>query len=83
MRDAGITQDVVAERCVIHRTYLSRIETGVANTSTTVASALGNTLNFEIRDLFMQIPVVKFTNPIFSRFGLVLTRRHSTQRPFG
>lgn len=52
-RDAGITQAVAAERCGIHRTYLSRIEAGVANSSITVASALANTLSFEIRDLFL------------------------------
>lgn len=51
-REAGLTQDVVSERCGIFRTYLSRIESGAANPTVTVLVALAATLNVEVQELF-------------------------------
>lgn len=52
--EAGLTQDIVAERCGIFRTYLSRIECGNANPTVTVLEALAGTLNVEVQELFEQ-----------------------------
>ena len=53
-KDAGLTQDVVAEHCGIFRTYLSRIENGTANPSVTVDAALATTLGVGVWDLFVE-----------------------------
>ncbi|NVO07909.1 MAG: helix-turn-helix transcriptional regulator [Rhodoferax sp.] len=53
-RGAGMTQDDLARRCGIFRTYLSRIENGTANTSITVLAALATSLNVKIQDLFIE-----------------------------
>lgn len=50
--EAGLTQDVVSERCGIFRTYLSRIECGNANPTVTVLVALAATLNVKVQELF-------------------------------
>ena len=52
--EAGLTQQALAERCGIYRTYLSRIESGDANPSIGVLIALANTLNIEIYKLFVE-----------------------------
>jgi transcriptional regulator with XRE-family HTH domain len=49
---AGATQDVLAERCGIYRTYLSRIEAGSANPTLVVLAALAQALNVRLCDLF-------------------------------
>lgn len=49
---AGATQDVLAERCGIYRTYLSRIEAGAANPTLVVLGALAAALNVRLCDLF-------------------------------
>jgi len=48
---AGLSQDAVAARCGIYRTYLSRIENGTANPSLSVVAALAVTLNVKISTL--------------------------------
>ena len=53
-KEAGLSQDVVAERCGIFRTYLSRIENGTANPSVTVIAALATTLGVGVWDLFVE-----------------------------
>lgn len=50
--DAGITQDELAERADLFRTYLSRIESGVANPSFTVLVALAAALEVDAGELF-------------------------------
>jgi transcriptional regulator with XRE-family HTH domain len=52
--EAGLTQQALAERCGIYRTYLSRIESGDANPSIGVLIALANTLNIEIYKFFVE-----------------------------
>lgn len=49
---AGATQDVLAERCGIYRTYLSRIEAGAANPTLVVLAALARALDARLCDLF-------------------------------
>jgi transcriptional regulator with XRE-family HTH domain len=53
-KEAGLSQDVVAEHCGIFRTYLSRIENGTANPSVTVVAALATTLGVGVWDLFVE-----------------------------
>ncbi len=48
----GLTQDALAERCGIYRTYLSRIEAGSANPTLVVMGALAAALNVRLCDLF-------------------------------
>ena len=49
-----MTQQVLAERSGIYRTYLSRIESGDANPSIGVLVALATTLNVEVHKLLME-----------------------------
>ena len=49
---AGLTQDVLSERCGIYRTYLSRIEAGSANPTLLVLIALASTLEVHVCVLF-------------------------------
>jgi len=49
---ASVTQDVLAERCGIYRTYLSRIEAGAANPTLVVLAALAAALNVRLSALF-------------------------------
>jgi transcriptional regulator with XRE-family HTH domain len=46
-KTAGLSQEVLAERCGIFRTYLSRIESGSANPSLVVLVTLAKALNVE------------------------------------
>ena len=43
----NISQEVLSQQCGIYRTYLSRIESGLANPSLLVIAALANALNIE------------------------------------
>ena len=49
---AGMTQDALAERCGIYRTYLSRIEAGTANPTIVVVAALASALKVPLDSLF-------------------------------
>jgi transcriptional regulator with XRE-family HTH domain len=51
---AGLTQDVLSERCGIYRTYLSRIEAGSANPTLLVLIALASTLDVHVSELFRE-----------------------------
>jgi transcriptional regulator with XRE-family HTH domain len=46
-KGAGLSQEVLAERCGIFRTYLSRIESGSANPSLVVLVTLAKALDVE------------------------------------
>jgi transcriptional regulator with XRE-family HTH domain len=48
----GLTQDDLAERCGLFRTYLSRIETGRANPTLTMIHALAASLGVPVIGLF-------------------------------
>lgn len=50
--DAGLTQEALAARCGIYRTYLSRIEAGMANPTILVVAALAVALHVPIDMLF-------------------------------
>lgn len=49
---SGLTQDDLAERCGLFRTYLSRIETGRANPTLTMIHALASSLGVPVVALF-------------------------------
>ena len=53
--EAGMTQDILSERCGIYRTYLSRIEAGSANPTLLILIALSASLDVPIGDLFEPI----------------------------
>lgn len=48
----GLTQEDLAERCGLFRTYMSRIETGAANPTLTMVHALATSLGVPIAALF-------------------------------
>ncbi len=50
---ANISQELLAERCGIYRTYLSRIESGAANPTLVVLVALASTLGIAPSELLM------------------------------
>lgn len=54
---AGMTQEDLAERCGLFRTYMSRIETGQANPTLTMIHALADSLDVPVDALFTQAPV--------------------------
>ncbi len=49
-----LTQDLLADRCGIYRTYLSRIEMGQANPTLLVLVALANALNVNPFELLVE-----------------------------
>jgi len=49
---SGMTQEDLAERCGLFRTYMSRIETGRANPTLTMIHALAGSLRVEVPALF-------------------------------
>ena len=51
--DREITQEELAEQVGVFRTYMSRIETGVANPSLTTIHALASALRVDISELFV------------------------------
>jgi transcriptional regulator with XRE-family HTH domain len=61
-----ITQEELAERVGVFRTYMSRIETGVANPTLTVIHALAESLGVAVPVLF-EAPSAKVVAPTRSR----------------
>ena len=55
---AHLSQDELAERCGIYRTYLSRIEGGTANPTLLVLVALVTALNVSLLDLVQEVDAV-------------------------
>ncbi len=53
-RGAGLSQETLAERCGIFRTYLSRIESGEANPTLVVLVSLATALNVDPHVLLLQ-----------------------------
>jgi transcriptional regulator with XRE-family HTH domain len=51
-----LTQDLLAERCGIYRTYLSRIEMGLANPTLLVLVALAHSLDVQPFELLVEPP---------------------------
>lgn len=54
---AGLTQEDLAERCGLFRTYMSRIETGQANPTLTMIHALAGALGVAAAQLLTDEPV--------------------------
>jgi transcriptional regulator with XRE-family HTH domain len=52
--EACMSQQVVADKFGIFRTYLSRVEHGQANLTITVLAALAESLKVDIKELFDQ-----------------------------
>ncbi|MDO8767378.1 MAG: helix-turn-helix transcriptional regulator [Burkholderiaceae bacterium] len=49
----AITQEELAERCGMFRTYMSRIESGLANPTLTALYTLADALQVDVVDLFV------------------------------
>jgi transcriptional regulator with XRE-family HTH domain len=66
----GMTQEDLAERCGLFRTYMSRIETGKANPTLTMIHALAGSLSVEVTALFGAPPELdKRAKPASARTG--------------
>lgn len=50
-KEIGLSQEELAFECEIDRTYISKVERGIANPSLLVLFKIANILNVEIRDL--------------------------------
>lgn len=48
----GMTQEDLADRCGLFRTYMSRIETGKANPTLTMIHALADSIGVPVQALF-------------------------------
>jgi ribosome-binding protein aMBF1 (putative translation factor) len=53
-KEKGISQQELADKCGIFRTYLSRVENGDANPTVTVLAALAVSLNVSIGELIVE-----------------------------
>lgn len=51
--ESSLSQEILSERCGIFRTYLSRIESGLANPTLVVLVALANSLHVEPYELLL------------------------------
>lgn len=61
---AGMTQEDLAERCGLFRTYMSRIETGQANPTLTMIHALADSLGVPVQALFgAELPAAPAPSP--------------------
>ncbi len=50
-KEAGLSQEELAFQCDIDRTYISKVERGVANPSLLILVKIAETLNVRIEDL--------------------------------
>ena len=50
-KDIGLSQEDLAFECEIDRTYISKVERGIANPSLLVLNRLAEVLGVEIKDL--------------------------------
>jgi transcriptional regulator with XRE-family HTH domain len=53
-KSGNVSQDLLADRCGIYRTYLSRIEMGQANPTLLVLVALAHSLNVQPFELLKE-----------------------------
>ena len=51
-REAGVSQEELADRAGLHRTYVSSVERGARNISLANIHALADALGVDVRDLF-------------------------------
>lgn len=53
--NAGISQEVFAAMCDLHRTYISDIELGKRNVSLENIQKMAKALNIQISDIFLEV----------------------------
>ncbi len=73
----GYSQEKLAERSGLHRTYITDIEGGHRNITLKSISRLAEALEIPLADLFLKIekrsePISKAVQPIFSPFDILL-----------
>lgn len=54
-RAQGISQEELAERCGLHRTYISDVELGKRNVSLENIERIATSLNKSLVDLFLEV----------------------------
>lgn len=54
-RDQGISQEELAERCGLHRTYISDVELGKRNVSLENIERIAISLNISLVELFLEV----------------------------
>ena len=54
-RDQGISQEELAERCGLHRTYISDVELGKRNVSLENIERIATSLNKTLVELFLEV----------------------------
>lgn len=54
-RDQGISQEELAERCGLHRTYISDVELGKRNVSLENIERIAISLNRSLVELFLEV----------------------------
>jgi CheY-like chemotaxis protein len=62
-RQLGISQETLAERAQLHRTYVTDVERGARNLSLESISRLANALELSISSLFPLSPAARHTDP--------------------
>lgn len=54
-KNQGISQEELAERCGLHRTYISDVELGKRNVSLENIERIASSLNISLIDLFAEV----------------------------
>lgn len=54
-KNQGISQEELAERCGLHRTYISDVELGKRNVSLENIERIASSLNISLIDLFVEV----------------------------
>lgn len=54
--EAGLSQEKLADRCGVHRTYIGAIERGEKNITAKTAEKVGAALDVSIEELFSNLP---------------------------
>ncbi len=62
-RELDLSQEVLAERAELHRTYISEIERGEVNPSLEIVERLANALDISIAEFFSNYNVEIRKNP--------------------
>ena len=76
-----MTQEDLAERCGLFRTYMSRIETGQANPTLTMIHALADSLGLPVVRLFQKPAAPAKKSPTAAAAPLASSRTSGTSRP--
>jgi len=56
---AGISQEVLAERAALHRTYISLLERGLRNPSLLVIEEISRALNVPMSDMIARVEAMR------------------------